>query len=144
MSIGHDTHAALRLNGYPCKKPENTMANDFYSDVLSILGKTGFNAFGPVGTAANVEKVPGLNTLGVTTALIDQVPVGMNPPHTHPRAPKIIFVLEGGHDVKFVTTADRHFARIICRGKMFRARLSIDARQIGFKKPEAIHIGPAS
>lgn len=120
------------------------MANDFYSTVLSLLGKTGFNAFGSVGTTANVEKVPGLNTLGVSMALIDHAPVGMNPPHTHPRAPKIIFVLEGGHDVEFVTTAGRHFARIICRGEMFQAKPSIDARQIGSKKPEAIHIGPAS
>ncbi|PNX87776.1 germin-like protein subfamily 2 member 4-like, partial [Trifolium pratense] len=36
-----------------------------------------------------------LNTLGVSLSRIDYKPKGLNPPHTHPRATEIVFVLEG-------------------------------------------------
>jgi quercetin dioxygenase-like cupin family protein len=78
-------------------------ANDFFSDVLSRPGNTG-NPVGSAVTTANVEKVSGLNTLGVSTSRVDYAPWGVNPPHTHPRATEIIYVLEGSLDVAFVTT----------------------------------------
>jgi quercetin dioxygenase-like cupin family protein len=93
-------------------------ANDFFSDVLAAPGNTG----NPVGSAvktANVEKVPGLNTLGMSMSRVDFAPWGANPPHTHPRATEIIFVVEGSLEVGFVTTAGKLFARTVCKGEVF-------------------------
>ncbi|KAM0930020.1 hypothetical protein ACQ4PT_001202 [Festuca glaucescens] len=108
----------LRLNGFPCKRPENVAANDFFSDVLSLPGNTG-NPVGSAVTAANVEKLAGLNTQGVSMSRVDYAPWGVNPPHTHPRATEVIFVLEGCLDVAFVTTAGKLFARTVCKGEIF-------------------------
>uniref|UniRef100_A0ACD5WK96 Uncharacterized protein n=1 Tax=Avena sativa TaxID=4498 RepID=A0ACD5WK96_AVESA len=108
----------LRLNGFPCKRLENMTANDFFSDMLSLPGNTG-NPVGSAVTAANVEKVPGLNTLGVSMSRVDYAPWGMNPPHTHPRATEILFVLEGSLGVGFITTTGKLFARTVCKGGVF-------------------------
>uniref|UniRef100_A0ACD5X9F3 Uncharacterized protein n=1 Tax=Avena sativa TaxID=4498 RepID=A0ACD5X9F3_AVESA len=108
----------LRLNGFPCKRPENVTANDFFSDVLASPGNTG-NPVGSAVTAANVEKVPGLNTLGVSMSRVDYAPSGVNPPHTHPRAIEMLFVLEGSLDVGFVTTDGYLYARTVCKGELF-------------------------
>jgi quercetin dioxygenase-like cupin family protein len=110
--------AALRLNGFPCKRPENVTANDFFSDVLAAPGNTG-NPVGFAVTAANVEKVPGINTQGVSMSRIDYAPWGVNPPHTHARATEIIYVLEGSLDVGFVATSGKLFARTVCKGELF-------------------------
>ncbi|CAM0907710.1 unnamed protein product [Alopecurus aequalis] len=108
----------MRLNGFPCKRPESVMPNDFFSDVLSLPGNTG-NPVGSAVTAANVEKLPGLNTLGVSMSRVDYAPWGVNPPHTHPRATETIYVLEGSLDVGFVTTAGKLFARTVGKGEMY-------------------------
>lgn len=108
----------LRLNGYPCKQPEKVTADDFYSGVLSLPGNTG-NRDGAAVTAANVEKLPGLNTLGMSMSRVDYAPWGVNPPHTHPRASELLFVLEGSLDVGFITSTGKFVARTVCRGEMF-------------------------
>jgi quercetin dioxygenase-like cupin family protein len=114
-------HAALRLNGFPCKRAENVTARDFSSGLLAKPGSTSSNAaaVGSAVTAANVENLPGLNTLGVSMARIDFAPRGVNPPHTHPRATEIIFVLRGSLRVGFVTTANKLFARTVRSGEVF-------------------------
>jgi len=93
-------------------------ANDFFSNVLATPGNTG-NAVGSAVTSANVEKLPGLNTLGVSVSRIDYAPWGVNPPHVHPRATEVIFVLQGSLDVGFVTTANRLYAGTVCAGEVF-------------------------
>jgi quercetin dioxygenase-like cupin family protein len=93
-------------------------ADDFFSNVLSLPGNTG-NPVGSAVTAAKVEKLPGLNTQGVSMSRVDYAPWGVNPPHTHPRATEIIFVLDGCLDVAFVTTASKLFARTVCKGEVF-------------------------
>jgi quercetin dioxygenase-like cupin family protein len=95
-------------------------ANDFFSDVLSLPGNTGKPpVVGFTVTPANVEKLPGLNTLGVSMSRVDYAPWGVNPPHTHPRAAEMLFVLEGCLDVGFVTTAGKLFARTVSKGDLF-------------------------
>ncbi|KAK1669940.1 hypothetical protein QYE76_058099 [Lolium multiflorum] len=114
----------LRVNGFPCKRPENVTADDFFSNVLSLPGNTG-NPVGSAVTAANVEKVPGLNTLGMSR--VDYAPWGVNPPHTHPPATETIFVLEGSLDVAFVTTGGNLYARTVCKGELFVFPRGLDA-----------------
>lgn len=108
--------AAVKLNGFPCKA--DISADDFFFSGLRNPGNTS-NAAGSLVTAANVEKFPGVNTLGVSIARIDYAPGGQNPPHTHPRATELVFVLYGKLDVGFVTTANKLVARTIARGDVF-------------------------
>ncbi|KAK1664220.1 hypothetical protein QYE76_052379 [Lolium multiflorum] len=60
-----DLNSELKLNGFPCKA--NATAEDFFSGILAKPGATNTTS-GSVVTGANVEKVPGLNTLGVSLA----------------------------------------------------------------------------
>ena len=69
----------------------------------------------------NVDKILGLNTLGISLARIDFAPYGLNPPHTHPRVTEILVVLEGTLYVGFVTsnTDNRLFTKILNKGDVF-------------------------
>ncbi|KAK3159832.1 hypothetical protein QOZ80_1BG0051600 [Eleusine coracana subsp. coracana] len=111
-----DLMSPIKLNGFPCKA--NVTADDFVSAKLKNPGNTN-NPNGAVVTAANVETFPGVNTLGVSMARIDYAPGGQNPPHTHPRATEIIFVLEGTLEVGFITTANKLFTKTITKGDVF-------------------------
>lgn len=85
---------------------------------ISKAGATN-NTFGSLVTGANVLNIPGLNTLGVSLARIDYAPGGINPPHLHPRATEIIYVLQGQLDVGFITTANVLTAKRIVQGEVF-------------------------
>ncbi|KAL6552312.1 hypothetical protein OROHE_007676 [Orobanche hederae] len=111
-----DLTSAVKVNGYPCKS--NATADDFFFNGIAKPGATN-NSMGSLVTGANVQKIPGLNTLGVSLARIDYAPDGLNPPHTHPRATEVVFVLEGELDVGFITTANVLFAKTIRKGDVF-------------------------
>ncbi|GFP80410.1 germin-like protein 5-1 [Phtheirospermum japonicum] len=111
-----DLTSAVRVNGYPCKS--NTSADDFFFSGIANPGPTN-NSNGALVTGANVQRIPGLNTLGVSLARIDYAPGGLNPPHTHPRATEVVFVLEGELDVGFITTANILYAKTIKKGDVF-------------------------
>ncbi|OEL19551.1 Germin-like protein 1-1 [Dichanthelium oligosanthes] len=111
-----DRASPIKINGFPCKA--NVTADDFFFPGLRNPGNTS-NPAGSVVTAANVDSFPGVNTLGVSIARIDYAPGGQNPPHTHPRATEIIFVLEGTLEVGFITTANKLFTKIVTMGDVF-------------------------
>jgi len=111
-----DKNSAVKVNGFACKATFN--ATDFFFDGLAKPGLTN-NTYGSKVTAANVEQIPGLNTLGVSLARIDYAPYGLNPPHTHPRATELVFVLEGELDVGFITTANVLISKTIKKGEIF-------------------------
>ncbi|KAL5731728.1 hypothetical protein ACHQM5_004428 [Ranunculus cassubicifolius] len=111
-----DLTSVIKLNGYPCKV--NATAMDFFFAGLAKPALTN-TTLGAVVTAANVQKIPGLNTQGVSMSRIDYAPGGLNPPHTHPRATEIVFVLYGELDVGFITTANVLFAKTIKQGEVF-------------------------
>ncbi|CAM8927913.1 unnamed protein product [Rhodiola kirilowii] len=111
-----DLASGVKLNGFPCKS--NISADDFFSASLATPGQTN-NTFGSLVTGANVQRIPGLNTLGVSLSRIDYAAGGLNPPHTHPRATEIVFVLEGTLDVGFITTANLLFSKSLKKGDVF-------------------------
>ncbi|XP_008800295.1 germin-like protein 5-1 [Phoenix dactylifera] len=111
-----DLNSAVKVNGFVCKA--NVTEDDFFFKGLSSPGATN-NTMGSLVTGANVEKVPGLNTLGVSLSRIDYAPGGLNPPHTHPRATEMIFVLYGTLDVGFITTANKLITKTITKGEVF-------------------------
>ncbi|ESW35273.1 hypothetical protein PHAVU_001G221200 [Phaseolus vulgaris] len=113
-----DLASAVKVNGFTCKDAAKVNASDFFSDILAKPGATN-NTYGSLVTGANVQKIPGLNTLGVSLSRVDYAPGGINPPHTHPRATEIVFVLEGTLDVGFITTANVLISKTIYKGEIF-------------------------
>ncbi|XP_066393439.1 germin-like protein 5-1 [Miscanthus floridulus] len=114
-----DLTSTVKVNGFACKAGAVT-SDDFYFKGLAVAGNTSATPYGSVVTAANVVQVPGLNTLGVSLSRIDYAPGGVNPPHTHPRATEMVFVLQGTLDVGFVTAAgNRLVAKILAAGDVF-------------------------
>ncbi|KAJ6847826.1 germin-like protein 5-1 [Iris pallida] len=112
------TSTATKLNGFACKPVAAANETDFSFLGLAKPGATN-NTMGSLVTAANVEKVPGLNTLGISMSRIDYAPGGLNPPHTHPRATEMAFVLEGELEVGFITTANKLVTKTITKGEVF-------------------------
>ncbi|KAF8042971.1 hypothetical protein BT93_A1338 [Corymbia citriodora subsp. variegata] len=110
--------ADIKVNGFACKSEANISASDFAFEGLAKPGIIN-SSVGSVVTTANVEKIPGLNTLGISLARLDYAPGGLNPPHTHPRATEIVFVLEGELDVGFITTANKLISKTIKKGETF-------------------------
>lgn len=110
--------AGVKVNGFVCKEAGKENATDFFFAGLKNPGATN-NTMGSKVTPANVQQIPGLNTLGVSMARIDYAPGGLNPPHTHPRATEIVFVLKGELTVGFITTADALISKTINKGEIF-------------------------
>ncbi|VVA28346.1 PREDICTED: germin [Prunus dulcis] len=87
-----DPKTSILVNGVVCKDSKLVDANDFFFSGLHLAGNTS-NAVGSCVTPVNVAQIAGLNTLSISIARIDYAPWGINPPHTHPRASKILTVL---------------------------------------------------
>ncbi|KAB2074368.1 hypothetical protein ERO13_A07G137200v2 [Gossypium hirsutum] len=117
----NDTKDGVFVNGKFCKDPKLAKAEDFYLSRLNIPGNTS-NQVGSMVTPANVQQIPGLNTLGISLVRIDYAPYGgLNPPHTHPRATEILVVVEGTLYVGFVTSNmdNRLFTKVLHPGDVF-------------------------
>ncbi|CDP14600.1 unnamed protein product [Coffea canephora] len=119
-----DASAAVFVNGKICKNPKLVTTDDFvasgFNTPASINNSLGFGV-----KVADVNLIPGLNTLGLTVLRVDFEPDGVVPPHTHPRATEAIVVLEGTIYAGFVTsnptdnTKNKLFAKILKPGDVF-------------------------
>ncbi|KAJ7518297.1 hypothetical protein O6H91_21G062600 [Diphasiastrum complanatum] len=110
----------VHLNGFQCKDPAEVQASDFTSAVLKNPGNTS-NGLDVAVTAANVLTFGGLNTLGISAARIDFGKNGLNPPHIHPRATELLYVLQGTLLVGFVSSTPENqlYALKINAGELF-------------------------
>ncbi|KAM7500507.1 hypothetical protein LguiA_024927 [Lonicera macranthoides] len=115
-----DYKSAVFVNGKFCQDPKIAKADDFFYSGLQIPRNTS-NPVGSTVTPVNVAQIPGLNTLGVSLVRIDYGVKGLNPPHTHPRATEILFVLEGTLYVGFVTSNpdNKLFTKTLYPGDVF-------------------------
>ncbi|KAH7434645.1 hypothetical protein KP509_06G027700 [Ceratopteris richardii] len=111
-------NSRISLNGYACKTVADSSTEDFWSPLLGKRGNI-TNSLGSLVTLANVEKYPGLNTFGLSLTRIYFTEGGMNPPHVHPCASKIVYLVRGSMYVGFVTTGNKLFAKRINEGGMF-------------------------
>ncbi|XP_062177189.1 germin-like protein subfamily 1 member 11 [Alnus glutinosa] len=116
----NDSAYGVFVNGKFCKDPKLVSANDFFFSGLNSPRDTS-NPLGSTVTLLNVDKILGLNTLGISLARIDFAPYGLNPPHIHPRGTEILVVLEGTLLVGFVTsnTDNRLFTKVLNAGDVF-------------------------
>ncbi|XP_057829832.2 germin-like protein 9-3 [Cryptomeria japonica] len=78
------------------------------------------NLTGPVKvTKAVAAEFPALNGLGVSMAML-QFPVGgVNPPHTHPRASELLYLVDGSLLVGMVDTTAKLFTQNLTKGDLF-------------------------
>ncbi|XP_062083261.1 germin-like protein subfamily 1 member 17 [Humulus lupulus] len=116
-----DPHKALFVNGKFCKNPKLAKAEDFFFSGLNTPRDTN-NPVGSNVTQLNVDKIPGLNTLGISLARIDYAPYGQNPPHIHPRGSEILVVVKGTLYVGFVSSnqdGNRLFTKVLKEGDVF-------------------------
>jgi quercetin dioxygenase-like cupin family protein len=108
------------VNGKFCKDTKLVTANDFFFEGLNIPRNT-VNRQGSNVTLLTVDKIKGLNTLGVSLARIDFASNGLNPPHIHPHATEIFVVVKGTLYVGFVTSNldYRSFTKVLNAGDVF-------------------------
>eukprot|EP00246_Nothoceros_aenigmaticus_P013168 TRINITY_DN442_c0_g1_i1.p1 TRINITY_DN442_c0_g1~~TRINITY_DN442_c0_g1_i1.p1 ORF type:complete len:228 (-),score=28.56 TRINITY_DN442_c0_g1_i1:1522-2205(-) len=98
------TDSTPSINGFPCKAVADTKASDFKSSALAKAGNTE-NKNKALVTPLTVNQFSGLNTLGLSAARVDFAVGGLNPPHVHPRATELLFLVEGGPlEVGFVSS----------------------------------------
>ncbi|KAJ3670002.1 hypothetical protein LUZ60_010326 [Juncus effusus] len=115
-----DNTSQVIVNGIVCKNPNDVKPEDFF---FSGLDKAG-NTSGKLGSSVNlvnVQKLAGLNTLGISIARLDFAPYGgLNPPHIHPRATEVLTVLEGTLYVGFVTSnPNKLFSKVLNKGDVY-------------------------
>ncbi|KAK2983229.1 hypothetical protein RJ640_023349 [Escallonia rubra] len=68
---------------------------------------------------ASMAEFPALNGQSVSYAVL-QFPAGsVNPPHTHPRASELLFLLSGSLEVGFVDTTNQLFTQNLQEGDLF-------------------------
>uniref|UniRef100_A0A2N9GJ55 Germin-like protein n=1 Tax=Fagus sylvatica TaxID=28930 RepID=A0A2N9GJ55_FAGSY len=115
----NNTNSAVFVNGKFCKDPAVVTADDFFFPGLNVPGNTE-NKVGFSVNLVNVDKLPGLNTLGISLARLDFAPYGLNPPHIHPRGTEILVVVEGTLYVGFVTSnPNKLFTKVLNKGDVF-------------------------
>ncbi|XP_059430233.1 germin-like protein subfamily 1 member 7 [Corylus avellana] len=130
---------AVFVNGKFCKDPKLATANDFFFSGLDTPRDTS-NPLGSNVTLLNVDKILGLNTLGISLARIDFAPYGLNPPHIHPRGTEILVVLEGTLLVGFVTSNpdNRFFSKVLYAGDVFVFPIGLIHFQFNVGKTNAV------
>ncbi|KAA8549885.1 hypothetical protein F0562_001569 [Nyssa sinensis] len=70
-------------------------------------------------TKASMAEFLALNGQSVSLAVLQYAAGGVNPPHTHPRAAELLFVVEGSLEVGFVDTTNKLFTQTLQLGDMF-------------------------
>jgi quercetin dioxygenase-like cupin family protein len=101
-----------------CKDVNTVTAKDFVFQGLANAG-TVTSKQGSLVTKAFVNEFPAVNTLGISAARIDFVKNGLNPPHEHPRATELLYVLSGSLLVGFVDTSNTLFQQTLETGDLF-------------------------
>ncbi|EOY08223.1 Cupin 1 - like 10 [Theobroma cacao] len=100
----------------PCKNSSEATTDDFVFSGLKATGN--FSDTGLATIPVNPGAFPGINTLGMSFVRADLKVGGINPPHFHPRATEIAYVVQGSIYSGFVDSNNRVFARVIEQGEV--------------------------
>ncbi|XP_059669654.1 germin-like protein 9-3 [Cornus florida] len=68
---------------------------------------------------ASMAEFPALNGQSVSYAVLEYPAGSVNPPHTHPRAAELLFLLNGNLEVGFVDTTNKLYTQTLQQGDMF-------------------------
>lgn len=106
-----------RFSALLCKNSSEVTTDDFvFSGMKNFTAN--FSETGLAALSVNPTLFPGLNTLGMSFVRADLRVGGINPPHFHPRATEIAYVVRGSVYSGFVDSANRVFARVIEEGEV--------------------------
>ncbi|KAJ7518904.1 hypothetical protein O6H91_20G014600 [Diphasiastrum complanatum] len=105
-----DVQSSLSINGFACK---TSVSSADFSSALLTGPKSTANALGISVTLAGAANFGGLNTQGLSVARLDYGVSGLVPPHVHPRASEVLFVLKGRIYAGFVTGSNQLFAQTL-------------------------------
>ncbi|KAG2682950.1 hypothetical protein I3843_10G009000 [Carya illinoinensis] len=108
--------AADHLTILPCKNSSDATPDDFVFSGMKSAGN--FSETGLAAIPVNPIIFPGINTLGMSFIRADLKAAGINPPHFHPRATEISYVVQGSVYSGFVDSSNRIFARTIEEGEV--------------------------
>ncbi|CAO2836346.1 unnamed protein product [Amaranthus hypochondriacus] len=125
------------VNGKFCKNPKDVTINDFLYKGFNIRGDTN-NTQRAEATLIDVNKFPGLNTLGVAMARVDFGPFGLNTPHLHPRGSEIFAVQEGTLYAGIVSTDYKLYDTILTKGDMIVFPQGLIHFQLNIGKTDAL------
>ncbi|KAG6640573.1 germin-like protein subfamily 3 member 2 [Carya illinoinensis] len=100
----------------PCKNSSEASVDDFVFSGMQSAGN--FSDTGLAAIPVNPTIFPGINTLGMSFIRADLKVGGINPPHFHPRATEISYVVRGSVYSGFVDSGNRVFARTIEEGEV--------------------------
>ncbi|XP_050262428.1 germin-like protein subfamily 1 member 11 [Quercus robur] len=135
----NNTNSAVFVNGKFYKDPMLTTANDFFISGLDIPGNTK-NQLGLSVNLVNVDKLAGLNTLGISLARIDFALHGLSPLHTHPRGTELLIVLKGTLLVGFVTSDPNNhlFTKTLNQGDVFVLPVGLIHFQLNIRETNVV------
>lgn len=115
-----DNNSTVFMNGLPCLSSTEASSQHFKTSALRTPGNTSASPLGASLVAANTQNMPGLNTLGILVARLDMAVGGVVPPHIHPRASEILYLMEGNLSVGFVdSNTNRLFNQTLETGDVF-------------------------
>ncbi|KAF3670657.1 Germin-like protein subfamily 1 member 7 [Capsicum annuum] len=141
----NDPNSHAFVNGRFYMNPEHVTADDFFRSGLNMPGNAS-NQLGVAGVQANVNTLPGLNTLGISSSRLDYAPYALNAPHTNPRASEILVVVEGTLYVGFITSTsgpnmkNKLFSKILHPGDVFVFPIGLIHFQFNVRKTNAVAI----
>ncbi|GLJ06778.1 hypothetical protein SUGI_0047960 [Cryptomeria japonica] len=117
--VADTNSSAIFINGLPCLSPSQTSAKHFTTSALGKAANTSGNPFGFGVILTTPQILPGVNTLGVSLVRADLDVGGLTPPHTHPRATEIVYILQGKLVVGFVDSSNNLFSETVNAGDVF-------------------------
>ncbi|TYI33551.1 hypothetical protein ES332_A04G141600v1 [Gossypium tomentosum] len=89
-----------------------------YTGMRVLVNQSTFPANFTILKASLVE-FPALNGQSVSYAVLQYPASSLNPPHTHPRAAELLFLVDGSLEVGFVDTTNKLFTQSLQAGDMF-------------------------
>lgn len=104
------------LSVLPCKNSTEVTTDDFVFSGMKTAGN--FTETGIATIPVNPTIFPGLNTMGMSFVRADLKSGAVNPPHFHPRATEITYVVKGSVYSGFVDSGNRVFARVLEEGEV--------------------------
>ncbi|KAL8538929.1 hypothetical protein ACS0TY_000793 [Phlomoides rotata] len=101
--------------------PSNLSAIDINGTFFTYTGLRMDRAIPPTFqvTKATRMEFPALEGQSVSLAILEFPPGAVNPPHTHPRASELLFVVIGSLEVTIIDTKNVPYTQILIAGDMF-------------------------
>jgi quercetin dioxygenase-like cupin family protein len=114
-----DLTSPIILNGLVCVNPATVNGSTFAFRGFENAGYTRNGLGSAVSPAFANRNYPALNTQGLALARLDYAAGGLVPPHTHPRATEVLYLVKGELFVGFVDTHDKLYSANLKTGDVY-------------------------